>query len=76
MNKRLDIQAMRGIAVLLVVIFHGHLNLLEAGFLGFKGGHGGWIGISRWMKGTQASAPLGSRRGVELVANGNGQIFE
>ena len=34
MKNRVDIQALRGIAVLLVVIFHFRLNLLDAGYLG------------------------------------------
>ena len=34
MKNREDIQALRGIAVLLVVLFHVRLNLLSAGYLG------------------------------------------
>ena len=34
MNIRQDIQALRGFAVLVVVIFHARLNLLPAGYLG------------------------------------------
>jgi peptidoglycan/LPS O-acetylase OafA/YrhL len=34
MKNRVDIQALRGIAVLLVVIYHFRLNLLDAGYLG------------------------------------------
>lgn len=34
MKNRVDIQALRGIAVLSVVLFHFRLNLLEAGYLG------------------------------------------
>lgn len=34
MKNRQDIQLLRGVAVLLVVIFHFRLNLLEAGYLG------------------------------------------
>ena len=34
MKNREDIQALRGIAVLLVVLFHARLNFLDAGYLG------------------------------------------
>ena len=34
MKNRQDIQVLRGIAVLLVVIFHARLNLLGAGYVG------------------------------------------
>ena len=36
MKNRQDIQVLRGIAVLLVVIFHARLNLLGAGYLGVE----------------------------------------
>src|SRR5262245_52475506 len=33
-NKRYDIQALRGYAVLLVVLFHSGVDILKSGFLG------------------------------------------